>query len=318
MLKVGRVAITPIADESLGVRSMSLYVETPDARILFDAGISLGPLRYGLPPHPEEFRSLRRLREKIVEYAGKADVVTVSHYHRDHYTPPYKSLYECTDEETFLEVYSGKTLLAKSPTSSINFNQKRRAQQFFKALEESKSGARVIFADTGRLQVGDTLLESFLAVHGDEKLGWVACFKLYVGGEAILAYMPDVQGPVSDEALMVLLNEGFKVAVIGGPPTYLGDRGKDKLSKGLENLAKALGVKRINIVSHHILRDPNWRTVIDEISPAADIHLYSEIAGLSFTPLEAYRKLLYETDPPPQSYLEALRKKRIRCEDVGV
>ncbi len=315
MLRVGNATIIPIADESLGVRSMSLYLETPDVKVLFDAGASLGPLRYGLPPHPEEFRALKKLREKILYYADRADIITVSHYHRDHYTPPHASLYECTEEKTFLDIYSDKTILAKSPTSNINFNQKRRAYAFFKALEESKSNAKVNFLDSGRVDLGETSIEGFLAVHGDEKLGWVLCFKVYLEGEGVLVFMPDVQGPVSDEALSVLLNEGFKVAVIGGPPTYLEKRSGKKLEKGLKNFARALKVERFNIISHHILRDLGWREVVDALAPGSNFHLYSEVAGLEFTPLEAYRKLLYETDPPPKSYLESLRSGRLGCYD---
>jgi predicted metallo-beta-lactamase superfamily hydrolase len=317
MLRVSSVAITPIADESLGVRSMSLFVETPDTRILFDAGVSLGPHRYGLPPHPEEFRALNLHRERVAEFAEKAEIVTISHYHRDHFTPPYASLYECTERDTFFEVYSGKTILAKSQESNINHSQKLRARALVKALEESKAGARLVYLDNNSFKAGDTLISGFLAMHGDERLGWVLCFKLYVAGEPILAFMPDVQGPVSDEALQVLLGEGFRVAVIGGPPTYLTrESGDNRVKKGLENLSKALRVNRVNVLSHHILRDPDWRGVLEEYAPGAEVKLYSEIAGFEFTPLEAYRNLLYETDPPPASYLESLRRKTLKCSDL--
>ena len=50
--------IIPLAAESLGVRSMCTYVETPDLRILIDPGVSLGP-RFGLLPHPKEYEAIR-------------------------------------------------------------------------------------------------------------------------------------------------------------------------------------------------------------------------------------------------------------------
>jgi len=51
--------VAPVGEESLGVRSMCLYVETRDVRILFDAGVSLAPRRFGLPPHPRELERAR-------------------------------------------------------------------------------------------------------------------------------------------------------------------------------------------------------------------------------------------------------------------
>jgi len=52
--------VVPVGEESLGVRSMCLYVETRDVRVLFDAGVSLAPRRFGLPPHPGSWRGPER------------------------------------------------------------------------------------------------------------------------------------------------------------------------------------------------------------------------------------------------------------------
>ncbi|MEM2459412.1 MAG: hypothetical protein QXG66_04180, partial [Candidatus Bathyarchaeia archaeon] len=78
MLK--HLRVVPLAAESLGVRSMCTFVETPNLKILLDAGVSLCPDRFGLPPHPLEYRAIIEARRRISEIAGKADVVTVSHY----------------------------------------------------------------------------------------------------------------------------------------------------------------------------------------------------------------------------------------------
>ncbi len=40
---VRRIKVVPLAAESLGVRSMCTFVETSDVKILFNAGIALGP-----------------------------------------------------------------------------------------------------------------------------------------------------------------------------------------------------------------------------------------------------------------------------------
>lgn len=81
--------LIPIGEESLGVRSMCIYVETRDVRILFDAGMSLAPRRFGLPPHQKELERAREVRAQVTRMAESADLITVSHYHRDHFTPWY-------------------------------------------------------------------------------------------------------------------------------------------------------------------------------------------------------------------------------------
>lgn len=79
------IKITPLASESLGVRSLAVFVETPDIKLLLDAGASLAP-RFGKLPHPLEYKALKAAREKIRRYAQRADLITITHYHFDHYT----------------------------------------------------------------------------------------------------------------------------------------------------------------------------------------------------------------------------------------
>ena len=64
--------------------------ETPDVKVLLDAGISLCPYRFSLPPHPIEFQTIAKLRGRIAEAADTAEVVTISHYHFDHHTPSFE------------------------------------------------------------------------------------------------------------------------------------------------------------------------------------------------------------------------------------
>jgi len=43
MEKLRNIKVVPVAFESLGVRSMCTYVETPEIKVLLDAGVSLSP-----------------------------------------------------------------------------------------------------------------------------------------------------------------------------------------------------------------------------------------------------------------------------------
>src|SRR5216684_3640316 len=85
---VPAITVTPLAFESLGVRSMCTLAKTRDVTILLDAGVALGP-RFRLMPHPREFRARDEARERINDAASNAKVVTISHYHNDHHTPNY-------------------------------------------------------------------------------------------------------------------------------------------------------------------------------------------------------------------------------------
>ncbi|MGC8998616.1 MAG: MBL fold metallo-hydrolase, partial [Candidatus Bathyarchaeia archaeon] len=104
---------------------MCTYVETRDVRVLLDAGVSLCPNRYGLPPHPLEYKAIIESRRRIAESAEKADLVTVSHYHFDHHTPSYEDwLCNWTEkDETARQIYKDKVVLIKNPKERINFSQ---------------------------------------------------------------------------------------------------------------------------------------------------------------------------------------------------
>ena len=51
-----KIKITPLAEESLGVRSMCTYIETKDTKILLDAGAALAPNRLEYPHTPENIK----------------------------------------------------------------------------------------------------------------------------------------------------------------------------------------------------------------------------------------------------------------------
>ena len=122
---LGKIKITPLAAESFGVRSMCTLVETLEVKVLLDAGVSLCPYRFNLPPHPIEFQTIANIRKLIASAATKADVVTISHYHFDHHTPSYEDwVVNWTEEnETARQIYQNKIVLVKNPREKINASQ---------------------------------------------------------------------------------------------------------------------------------------------------------------------------------------------------
>lgn len=308
--------LKPLAEESLGVRSMSILVSTPEATILLDPGVSLAPRRFGLPPHPEEFRALLSARMRLIESAEEADFIVITHYHRDHFTPPYESLFECSDLSSFESIYKGKRVLAKSIEARTPFNQKKRAWRLFKALE--KLTASVTQVNESEIRVGGVVLRFFPCVHGDPRLGYVLVVQLTSPESCSIVYAPDVQGPADREVVDRMLEMHFELAIIGGPPLYLETSLKkhvsSRVTEGLENLARIVQSHRGRVVvAHHLLRSVDWVDRLENLGVGEkDVHTYSSLLGLPMTLLEANRKLLFESDPPPPNYGRLLSENRGR------
>ena len=128
--------------ESLGVRSLATFVRTPDIKILLDAGASLG-MRSSLLPHPLEYRSLKETKERITKYSKKADFITISHYHLDHYIATWKevdAVWSWSSYEQAKEVYENKMVYAKAFRNNINISQRKRGYLFGKMASDFCKG----------------------------------------------------------------------------------------------------------------------------------------------------------------------------------
>ncbi len=111
----------PVWLDSLGAKSFCIMVTTQDCSLLIDPGVSV--MHPSFPATDEDkIKWLTQGRQSIKEAAGKADVVIISHYHYDHFSPDDMSIYE------------GKLLLVKNPNCYINDSQRERAYRFFQKL----------------------------------------------------------------------------------------------------------------------------------------------------------------------------------------
>ncbi len=279
--------VKPLAFDSLGTRSMATYVETRDVKILIDPGVALGPRRYGLPPHPLEFARLEEHWRKIRSCALTCDVLIVTHYHYDHHNPEHPELYE------------GKTVLLKHPTSKINRSQRRRAAYFLEKLGDLP--ASIDHCDSGEYVFGKTVVRfSDPVFHGtNSRLGYVVEVSITAGEETFL-FTSDVEGPSLDDQVSFITHEDPNIIFVDGPMTYmLGFRySRESLRKSLENLKMLLRETRVGelVLDHHLLRDLKWK---DRLSPLfeeakkARILTAAEYAGVEPELLEARRKELY-------------------------
>ncbi|MEB3773561.1 MAG: hypothetical protein GSR86_01375 [Desulfurococcales archaeon] len=286
-----------IAADSLGVRSIATVVEACGYTIGIDLGAALGPRRYGLPPHELEYERLIESLNRITKWIENSSIIIITHYHYDHYVRDSP------------ELYYGKTLLVKDPLNNINRSQRVRSYLFLKksGLEER---ANIVYADSRELVFEGGLRITFSkpSWHGEAgtKLGKVLMAKIECENETFI-YGSDVQGPMDDEALNILLKwiRPGSTVLIDGPPTYFAGYkvSWDSVTKGLRNMLRIIKEGRPStlIVDHHLVRDLNYRKWIEEhITEAAnmDIRLVNaaEYMGLKEEPLEALRKQLWGRD----------------------
>jgi uncharacterized protein len=321
--KLSKIKITPLAAESLGVRSMCTLVETPDMAVLLDAGVSLCPYRFSLPPHPKEFQTINKLRKEIADAADKASVVTISHYHFDHHTPSFEDwvVNWTQPDETARQIYHDKTVLMKNPKENINASQRQRAWMFQKT--GGKHAKVLEAADDKTFSFGKTTLSFSKAVpHGSENsmLGYVVMALVECEGERFV-FAPDVQGPMATGSTDWIVSAKPDVALVGGPPFYLGGFRveQSQLDLGLANLGRIVEAVPTVVVEHHALRDEFWLKKTQQVHDSAAklnhrICTAAEFLGKENVFLEAHRKQLFRdfaSSKEFEHWMKTLNDKKI-------
>ncbi len=308
---VPAITVTPLAFESLGVRSMCTLVRTRDVTVLLDAGVALGP-RFRLMPHPQEFKARDEARGRIEEAAEKAKVVTISHYHNDHHTPNYVDpVWLGCSPESSERIYKGKVVLAKDSRRKINTAQRRRGWMFRQTAEKLTEKFEV--ADGKSFQFGRTTIRFPPPVpHGEDEsgLGWVLPCIIEKGSEKVV-FAPDVQGPVVASTVELILEEKPQLLIMGGPPTYLqGFRiGEEFFETALQNMQRLAKEVETMVVDHHVLRDEGWHRFMEPVRETAErvgnrVVTASALLGLEPKPLECQRRALYENEKPSKEFLK--------------
>ena len=277
--------LVPIASDSLGVRSMATYVETKNCKILIDPSAALGPKRYGLPPVQQELDALVQTKQKIAQIANTCDVLTISHYHYDHYDPSEK-------------FYKDKKVFTKDIEKNINKSQRERGTEFKDVIGNI---CDLIFCDDSKHQIGNTkIVFSPPFFHGPEnvRLGYVIMVTINDGEQKII-HASDVQGPVTKDAATYILDQKPDLLIIDGPPTiFLGWKfSRKSLQDASDNLVEI--IERLDceiILDHHLLRDLKYKDVFSEPYKRGKkkIKTFAEYLGKENNTLEAHRKELWK------------------------
>ena len=275
--------VTPLASESLGVRSVATYVECGETRVLIDPGAMLAPSRFGLPPTDQEWEALRRANDRISSYAARASVVFVSHYHEDHfrYDPG---------------LYAGRRLWAKDPKRQIEGRQARRAATLWNALA---GRCEPDAAEGRRLETADAVLQASPPLsHGPDGtgLGYVVALTIQDRREGTrFVHASDVQGPLSAVAAAYLARQRPTLLYLSGPPAYLESRLEGGLvDRGIEHLLRIVEQTGCRVImDHHALRDAAYAERFRRLWETGRVVTAAGHLGMPDDPLEARRRDLW-------------------------
>lgn len=305
---LGDIEIAPLAAESMGLRSMCTKVVTPDLTIVFDPSAALS-MRYGLEPHPVEYRQLERSLQSIFVEARKADVISISHYHYDHVRPGFTNFrYNFSSQEELQRMFEGKTVLAKDNRENINASQRRRGYYFERDIKTVTDDIR--WADNQSYTFGTTTVSfSPPLPHGPSasELGYVLATAVSCHGKRFL-FVPDVQGPVDRDSLSYCLSEGPDVAIVGGPPIYLSQFQESHRQTALYSLVRMASAIPLLVIDHHLIRSADWEEWLAPVKDASiragnRVMTMAELASAEITCSETNRKELYSNQPPDEQFM---------------
>jgi uncharacterized protein len=275
--------VTPLAAESLGVRSVATYVECGQTRVLIDPGAILAPSRFNLAPVEEEWEALRRANDRISGYAARASLIFVSHYHEDHFRHD-------------LGLYAGRHLWAKDPKRYITGRQAQRAERLWSALATSCPPAS---AEGRRLETMDAVLQASPPLsHGPDgtSLGYVVALTVEDRREGTrFVHASDVQGPLSAVAAAYLARQRPTLLYLSGPPAYLESQlGADLVDRGIEHLLRIIDQTGCRVIlDHHALRDAAYPERFRRLWETGRVVTAAGFLGERDAPLEARRRELW-------------------------
>ncbi len=291
------------------MRALAIKVVTDDISMLLDPGCALGPIPNSPTPHPFEYISLQQRTQAIIDECANTRLIAISHYHHDHFKPnaiDYE--YIGTNPTIFQQIFQGKTIFGKAPTEKIGANQRERARDFQRHLQDLK--ATFIPSDGRVFQFGDSTIHfSPPLPHGaaGTRLGNIiaTCIR---DSESCCCFCPDVQGPTVHETADWIIEQQPQLLIVGGPPLYLPPpkfTAEQEFYHIINKLAKS--IKKI-VIDHHILRHTSGIAAFQQLKVKlkkieCGLSHFAEERGMKGNYLEAWRERLYADYPPNELFM---------------
>ncbi len=287
--------VTPLAFDSFGVRGMATLVSVNNTNILIDPGVTVASRRFQLPPSARELRMLELLKESILNVAKECEIVSISHYHNDHYFPVFEQGTEV--------VYKNKIIFTKDRRSKCNFDQRKSGKKF--ELYTKQMAKELIFCDGKELiRNGITFRYSSPTWHGESGSldGYVLTLTIEHKDEKLM-FCPDVMGPVSKETKELIIKENPQTLIIDGPMTETTNVGYShvlfkKAEQNMIDIMVETDIKDI-ILDHNTVRSLTYKEELNGIMKIAretkkNVMTAAEFVKRPINLLEARRKELWE------------------------
>lgn len=241
--------INYIAFDSFGVKSSCVLVRTGDIKVCIDPGIAAEVDSFPLSKLSRSRLKLKYMR-KIARACEKAEVIVISHYHYDH----------C---KHIKEWYKDKIILIKDPKKFINKSQKERAKRFLELVKDTAK--KIEIADGKEFEFGNTKIRfSKPLFHGvkNTRLGYVIMCSIDDGKKKLL-HSSDIDGPIEEEYVKLIIKESPDLLILDGAPTYLLGyiHSFRNLCRAVLNLIKIIRSNKVRkiVLDHHLLRDYRYR-----------------------------------------------------------
>ena len=274
----------------MGSRSMAVFVETEDLRVLIDPGAGLDENRFGLSPHGLETWQLGKHWERIGLYAELADTVILTHYHPVHHGMDS------------LALYRGKQLFVKNPNRAISVDGRRNAFLFLEKIR-GISG-EVTYADGRTHEAGGTTLAFSESVpHGSHTHEDHVIQVAVRSQDRVFCFCADVHGFSDPASMDFVISQDPDFLYLDGPETYRLPEPDPKhvLRQSLERIDHVIRSTRIVrlLLDHHLLRDTAWKSRIEPLRDTVTrrsliLQTAAEYRGEDNRLLEANRRRLYE------------------------
>jgi len=283
-----------LGTESLGVRSLSCYVETENRKILIDPGIALGYIRHGLLPHPLQVAVDERVQKRIVDRWEEATDIVISHFHGDHVPLVDANPYQLNVEK-ITGLNPPVRIWTKDP-SSFSPLEKERAESLSHYLNKDLRVAE---------EIQGAMTFSKPVPHGEANDNSETVIMTKIEADKIFVHASDIQ-LLNNEAIAQILYWKPDIVLAGGPPLYLSAISAKQIGRAWHNAKRLAQKVGCLILDHHLMRSSKGIGWLKRLSETEK----SVMCGADFMRkprrlLEARRGQLYADMPVPPGWHDA-------------